>query len=29
MLARVAAEVDPDGTLNPHVLLDPEDRLEV
>ncbi len=29
ILATVAADMDPDGTLNPHVLLDPEDRLEV
>ncbi len=29
VLATVAAELDPDGTLNPHVLLDPGDRLEV
>ncbi len=28
LLARMAAEMDPHGTLNPHVLLDPEDRLE-
>ena len=28
LLARAAVEFDPEGTLNPHVLLDPEDRLE-
>ena len=29
LLATAAADMDPEGTLNPHVLLDPEDRLEV
>lgn len=29
LLARMAAEMDPGGTLNPRVLLDPEDRLEL
>jgi alkyldihydroxyacetonephosphate synthase len=28
VLARAAAELDPEGVLNPHVLLDPTDRLE-
>ena len=28
LLVRAAAEFDPEGVLNPHVLLDPEDRLE-
>ena len=28
MLVRAASELDPQGVLNPHVLLDPEDRLE-
>jgi alkyldihydroxyacetonephosphate synthase len=28
ILTAVASDVDPDGTLNPHVLLDPDDRLE-
>lgn len=29
LLAAAAATFDPDGILNPHVLLDPQDRLEV
>jgi alkyldihydroxyacetonephosphate synthase len=29
ILATLAADMDPGGTLNPHVLLDPVDRLEV
>ncbi len=29
VLAAAARELDPQGILNPHVLLDPEDRLEV
>jgi alkyldihydroxyacetonephosphate synthase len=28
LVERIAAELDPTGTLNPHVLLDPVDRLE-
>ena len=29
LLAAAAAELDPAGVLNPHVLLDPRDRLEI
>jgi len=29
LLAAAVAELDPSGVLNPHVLLDPQDRLEV